>query len=187
MFSRNVTLVCISLIAVLIGLIVFWPDKKSDAAENAQKDRYGRQTDVSGSSDSKADQARSAIRARTTGKNAPQKIRTESGLVYQVLQKGTGDRPSIEENVKVSYRGYLPDGTEFDSTQEGESRTFPVKAVIRGWAEGIQLMRVGSRYRFIIPPELAYGEKGVGGMIKPNQTLIFEVELLAIKAPANEK
>ena len=106
---------------------------------------------------------------------------TESGLQYEVLTQGDGPRPSATQQVSVNYRGTLIDGTEFDSSYErGEPATFPVNRVIGGWTEALQLMSVGSKYRLVIPSNLAYGERGSGPTIGPNATLIFEVELLAI-------
>ena len=108
-------------------------------------------------------------------------VTTESGLQYEVLTQGDGPRPSATQQVSVNYRGTLIDGTEFDSSYErGEPATFPVNRVIGGWTEALQLMSVGSKYRLVIPSNLAYGERGSGPTIGPNATLIFEVELLAI-------
>lgn len=109
-------------------------------------------------------------------------ITTDSGLQYQVLVECEGASPSATDSVTVHYVGTLEDGTEFDSSySRGQPATFPLDGVIAGWTEGLQLMTVGSRYRFIIPPELAYGEAGAGAAIPPNATLIFEVELLGIE------
>ncbi len=106
---------------------------------------------------------------------------TDSGLQYLVLEKGDGPTPEATDRVTVHYRGTLLDGTEFDSSYaRGEPATFPLNGVIAGWTEGLQLMPVGSKYKFFVPSELAYGERGAGGRIGPNATLIFEVELLEI-------
>jgi FKBP-type peptidyl-prolyl cis-trans isomerase len=106
---------------------------------------------------------------------------TESGLQYEVITLGSGPRPSATDQVSVNYRGTLLDGTEFDSSYErGEPATFAVGQVISGWTEVLQLMPVGSKYRVVIPSDLAYGDRGAGNDIGPNATLIFEVELLAI-------
>jgi len=106
---------------------------------------------------------------------------TASGLQYTVLKEGSGAKPVITDKVKVHYTGTLIDGTIFDSSVErGNPITFPLNGVIKGWTEGLQLMTVGSKYKFFIPYELAYGERGAGQSIPPYATLIFEVELLEI-------
>jgi FKBP-type peptidyl-prolyl cis-trans isomerase FkpA/FKBP-type peptidyl-prolyl cis-trans isomerase FklB len=106
---------------------------------------------------------------------------TGSGLQYEVLQEGTGPKPGPEDQVSVNYKGTLLDGTQFDSSYDrGEPAVFGVKGVVPGFAEALQLMPVGSHYRFYIPSELGYGPQGTGGPIGPNATLIFEVELLEI-------
>lgn len=107
---------------------------------------------------------------------------TDSGLQYEVIEAGDGERPGAEDTVTVHYRGTLLDGTEFDSSySRGEPATFPLNGVIPGWTEGLQLMPVGSTYKFYIPSELAYGERGAGQAIGPNSTLVFDVELLEIQ------
>ncbi len=104
---------------------------------------------------------------------------TASGLQYKVIKEGTGPKPTMSQTVKVNYEGSLIDGTIFDSSyQRGEPIEFGVTQVIAGWTEGLQLMSVGSIYMFYIPSELAYGPRGAGGLIGPNETLIFKVELL---------
>ena len=106
---------------------------------------------------------------------------TESGLQYQVVTEGTGDKPNATDKVKVHYTGTLLDGTKFDSSVDrGEPMEFPVNGVIKGWTEVLQLMPVGSKYIVWIPSDLAYGERGAGQDIKPNSTLKFEIELLEI-------
>jgi FKBP-type peptidyl-prolyl cis-trans isomerase len=106
-----------------------------------------------------------------------------SGLQYKVLQAGTGPKPAPTDTVVCNYRGTLLDNTEFDSSyKRGQPATFPVNGVIKGWTEALQLMPVGSKWQLFIPAELAYGERGAGGQIGPNATLIFEVELLSIQA-----
>lgn len=107
--------------------------------------------------------------------------RTYSGLQYEVLRPGSGARPSSFNRVKVHYHGYLPDGTVFDSSvQRGQPATFGLNQVIAGWREGIPLMQEGAKYRFTVPPHLAYGERGMPPKIGPNQTLVFDVELLQV-------
>ena len=107
---------------------------------------------------------------------------TESGLQYEVLTQGDGKKPAATDTVKVHYQGTLIDGTEFDSSyKRGEPISFPLNRVIKGWTEGVALMPVGSKYKFYIPSDLAYGERGAGAKIGPDSTLIFTVELLAIE------
>jgi len=105
-----------------------------------------------------------------------------SGVQYKVLSAGTGPKPTLEQTVVCQYRGTLIDGKEFDSSyKRGQPATFPVKGVIKGWTEVLQLMPVGSKWQVFIPPDLAYGTRGAGADIGPNATLIFEIELVAIK------
>lgn len=108
-------------------------------------------------------------------------VTTASGLQYLVVQEGGGARPTAESTVKVHYHGTLPDGTVFDSSVErGEPIEIPLNRAIPGWAEGVPLMTVGSKYTFWVPAALAYGEQGTPGPIGPNQALVFEIELLEI-------
>jgi FKBP-type peptidyl-prolyl cis-trans isomerase FklB len=105
-----------------------------------------------------------------------------SGLQYKVLTEGSGKTPKAEDTVTVNYKGTLIDGTEFDSSyKRGQPATFKVSGVIKGWTEALQLMKEGSKWLLFIPPELAYGERGQGSRIPPNSTLIFEIELIAVK------
>lgn len=105
----------------------------------------------------------------------------ESGLQYEVISEGTGNKPAATDNVTVHYTGKLTDGTVFDSSVErGQPATFPVNGVIPGWVEGLQLMTEGSKWTLHIPYNLAYGEQGAGGSIPPFATLIFDVELIKI-------
>jgi len=104
-----------------------------------------------------------------------------SGLQYEVITEGHGIKPSASNKVTCHYHGMLIDGTVFDSSvKRGQPATFPLNMVIKGWTEGLQLMAVGSKWRFFIPPHLAYGERQTGAHIGPNSTLIFEVELLGV-------
>ena len=112
----------------------------------------------------------------------PEVKTTASGLQYMVLQEGSGDHPSASSNVTVHYTGKNLDGSVFDSSVErGQPATFPLNDVIAGWTEGVQLMKPGAKYRFWIPSDLAYGERGAGADIAPGATLMFDVELLSIQ------
>jgi FKBP-type peptidyl-prolyl cis-trans isomerase FklB len=114
-------------------------------------------------------------------KNNPGVIELPSGLQYSVITEGTGIKAKASNQVKVHYTGTLIDGTVFDSSvSRGEPATFGVTQVIAGWVEGLQLMSKGSKYKFFIPSNLAYGAQGAGKLIGPHSTLIFEVELLDI-------
>lgn len=107
---------------------------------------------------------------------------TASGLQYQVLRDGNGKQPKATDQVKCHYEGTLIDGTKFDSSYDrGQTATFPLNQVIAGWTEGLQLMHEGAKYRFFIPYQLAYGERGAGASIPPYAALIFDVELVAVK------
>ena len=106
---------------------------------------------------------------------------TASGLVYRSLQDGQGASPMATDKVKVHYRGTFPDGKEFDSSyKRNQPIDFPLNGVIACWTEGVQLMKVGGKAKLTCPPAIAYGTRGAGGVIPPNATLQFEVELIAI-------
>ena len=122
-------------------------------------------------------------------KAKPGVVTLPSGLQYKIVQPGTGPKPTPADVVVCNYSGKLIDGTEFDSSyKRGQPATFPVGQVIKGWTEALQLMPVGSKWQLFIPPTLAYGDKGTnGGPIGPNETLIFDVELLSIQAKAEAK
>lgn len=107
---------------------------------------------------------------------------TASGLQYQVLRDGNGKQPKATDQVECHYEGTLIDGTKFDSSYDrGQTATFPLNQVIAGWTEGLQLMHEGAKYRFFIPYQLGYGERGAGASIPPYAALIFDVELVAVK------
>ena len=113
-----------------------------------------------------------------------------SGLQYKVIKQGDGPKPTASDTVVTNYRGTLIDGKEFDSSyKRGQPATFPVGQVIKGWTEALQLMPVGSKWQLYIPSNLAYGDRGAGGDIGPNSTLIFDIELLSIqdKKPADKQ
>jgi FKBP-type peptidyl-prolyl cis-trans isomerase len=131
-----------------------------------------------------AEAAQAGVRFLEDNGQRPEVRITDSGLQYEVLEEGEAgaDSPRASDTVTVHYHGTLIDGTVFDSSVErNEPATFGLNQVISGWTEGVQLMKVGDKYRFYIPPELAYGEAGAGGIIGPNATLIFDVELLEIQ------
>jgi FKBP-type peptidyl-prolyl cis-trans isomerase FklB len=110
---------------------------------------------------------------------------TASGLQYKVMKEGTGPQPKASDTVTVDYKGTLIDGTEFDSSyKRGQPATFPLNGVIKGWTEGLQLMKTGAKYQFFIPSDLAYGARAMGPDISPNSTLIFEVELKNVQPAA---
>lgn len=109
--------------------------------------------------------------------------KTESGLLYEVLTAGSGAKPKPTDTVKVNYKGTLPDGTEFDSSyKRGEPVSFQVNQIIPGWQEALVMMPKGAKWKVVLPPELGYGAQGAGRAIGPNQTLVFEIELLDIAA-----
>jgi FKBP-type peptidyl-prolyl cis-trans isomerase len=115
-------------------------------------------------------------------KTKPGVVTLPSGVQYKVITAGTGPKATLEQTVMCHYRGTFIDGKEFDNSfKRGQPATFPVKGVIKGWTEVLQLMTVGSKWQVFIPSALAYGERGAGVDIGPNATLIFEIELVAIK------
>jgi len=114
-------------------------------------------------------------------KQKPGVVALPSGLQYEILTEGTGAKPLATNKVTCHYHGTLINGTIFDSSvQRGQPATFPLNMVIKGWTEGLQLMPLGSKWRFFIPADLAYGDRHVSAQIGPNSTLIFDVELLGI-------
>ncbi len=109
------------------------------------------------------------------------KVTTASGIVFEMLQNGSGPSPTATDRVKVHYRGTFPDGREFDSSyKRGEPTEFPLNRVIPCWTEAVQLMKPGGKARITCPPGLAYGERGAGSAVPPNATLNFEIELISI-------
>ncbi|MBW6489592.1 MAG: FKBP-type peptidyl-prolyl cis-trans isomerase [Lentimicrobium sp.] len=144
-----------------------------------QMEMMAKQQKAAETSNAIARQAGEAFLAENRTKSGV--IETPSGLQYRVITEGSGDHPSAEDVVEVHYTGRLIDGTVFDSSVErGESIKFPLNGVIPGWTEGVQLMCPGSKYEFVIPSELAYGERGTGP-IPGGSVLIFEVELISIE------
>ena len=111
----------------------------------------------------------------------PDKVTLPGGILYESLKEGAGQSPKATDTVRVHYRGTFPDGREFDSSKGGKPAEFPLNRVIRCWTEGVQQMKAGGKAKLICPPAAAYGERGAGGgVIPPNATLHFEIELLSI-------
>lgn len=134
----------------------------------------------------KADKANANLKAGqdflAQNKNKPGVTELPSGLQYEVLVQGNGEKPTAQNEVTCHYHGTLIDGTVFDSSvQRGKPASFPLNMVIKGWTEGLQLMPTGSKWRFFIPPHLGYGDRQVSAQIGPNSTLVFEVELIDFK------
>ena len=129
-----------------------------------------------------AESQASARKFLEENKKKPGVTETPSGLQYEVITMGSGSKPASTDTVITHYHGTLTNGEVFDSSvKRGEPVSFPVNQVIPGWTEALQMMPVGSKWKLVIPSNLAYGEQGAGGVIGPNETLIFEVELLGIK------
>ena len=111
----------------------------------------------------------------------PGAVVTASGLVYKSIKDGSGASPKATDTVKVHYKGTFPDGKEFDSSYKtGQPAEFPLNGVIKCWTEGVQMMKTGGKARLTCPAAIAYGERGAGGVIPPNATLVFEIELLGV-------
>jgi FKBP-type peptidyl-prolyl cis-trans isomerase FkpA len=117
----------------------------------------------------------------TAAAKEPGAVVTSTGLVYRVVEEGTGASPTASDTVKVHYKGTFPDGKEFDSSyKRGTPLEFPLGRVIPCWTEGVQLMKIGGKAKLTCPSAIAYGDRGAGGVIPPNATLVFDVELLGI-------
>ena len=122
-----------------------------------------------------------ALALGSTAAGAAEPVTTASGLVYEELKAGSGEQPTAADKVRVHYVGTFPDGREFDSSvRRGQPAEFPLGKVIKCWTEGVQRMKVGGKARLVCPPAIAYGERGAGGVIPPNATLVFEIELLGV-------
>ncbi|TAG29794.1 MAG: FKBP-type peptidyl-prolyl cis-trans isomerase [Verrucomicrobia bacterium] len=171
--------------------------KGLDAAFSGTKDKFspetfgpeiqrvlgGRQQAAAAKASAAAESESAAFFAEL--KKNPKILTTPSGLHYEVIEAGSGDKPKPEDTVKVHYTGTLVNGTKFDSSVDrGEPAEFPLNGVIPGWTEGLQLVGVGGKLKLYIPSKLGYGEQGAGGSIPPNATLVFDVELLEIKPAA---
>lgn len=137
-----------------------------------------------------AKKSQAGVAYLAANKDKPGVVVLPSGLQYKIITPGTGPKPTAADTVVCNYRGTLIDGTEFDSSyKRGQPATFPVSQVIKGWTEALQLMPVGSKWELYIPSSLAYGERGTpnGGPIGPNETLVFEVELMSIQPKTEAK
>lgn len=154
-------------------------EKMQTLLQEAQmKAQQARQEKMAAAGEENA-KASAAFLAEVEGKDGVTK--TTSGLLYEVLSEGEGKSPAATDQVTVHYHGTLPSGDVFDSSvQRGQPATFGLNQVIKGWTEGVQLMKEGAKYRFYIPSDLAYGSQGAGASIGPNQALVFEVELLSV-------
>lgn len=149
---------------------------KADKANGIIQTYFAKVASEEGAKNTKAGEEFLAANASKAGV-----VTLPSGLQYEIMKVGTGPKPTDEDQVKCHYHGTTIDGKVFDSSVDrGEPVVFPVKGVIPGWTEALKLMPVGSKWKLFIPSALAYGEKGAGADIKPNSTLIFEVELLEI-------
>ena len=139
--------------------------------------KYCEREEINGAKASEAGKKFLADNAKRSGVTT-----TKSGLQYEILKEGNGPKPAATDTVVVHYHGTTIEGKVFDSSvKRGKPATFPVNQVIPGWTEALQLMPVGSKWKLVIPSELAYGPRGAGADIKPNSVLVFEVELLEIK------
>jgi FKBP-type peptidyl-prolyl cis-trans isomerase FklB len=162
------------------GTLLLTEEEKEAVIATLQQTMRTRQAEAARAAGEKNKQEGNAFLA--ANKAAPGVVVLPSGLQYKVLKEGTGRKPTLDDTVECHYRGTLVDGKEFDSSyKRNEPATFPVKGVIPGWTEVLQLMPVGSKWQVVIPPALAYGERGAGADIGPNATLVFEVELVGIK------
>jgi FKBP-type peptidyl-prolyl cis-trans isomerase FklB len=165
----------------LSGVKPLMSDEEIGATLNALQEQIRRkQVQIAAAAADENKKAGEAFLAQNKGKDGV--VTLPSGLQYKILKAGNGNKPTEKDTVECNYRGTLLNGNEFDSSyRRGQPATFGLTAVIPGWKEALQLMPVGSKWQLFIPPELAYGERGAGREIGPNATLIFEVELLAIK------
>ncbi len=175
-------------IVVLVGAVLFLVFRSDETAEDDQskseKARSEQAVRSSSSSSGENDKVGRRVVSKRVLRDKPKVITTESGLRYEILTEGEGDSPGPSSRVKVHYSGTLADGTVFDSSRErGQPAVFGLNQVIKGWTEGLQLMKPGALYRFVIPSDLAYGDSGAGSAIPAGATLTFEVELISIEKP----
>jgi FKBP-type peptidyl-prolyl cis-trans isomerase FkpA/FKBP-type peptidyl-prolyl cis-trans isomerase FklB len=172
------TISIIIIIVVVIGLALLLRHKanKAEAPVPTTQETQTTETTPTSSVSSESSDGKTSTKANMETHT------TASGLQYKVIREGSGPKPTAAQTVEVNYEGKLTDGKVFDSSYaRGQSISFPLNRVIKGWTEGLQLMSVGSEYEFTIPGDLAYGAQGIPGTIPPNATLIFKVELLGVK------
>ena len=171
---------------VLLGLAAFFLVRGGrllpESGENTEEKKRNTRSVTRSSSSDRTEGSRRLVKSDRILREKAEVAMTESGLIYEVLVQGDGRRPGPTSKVKVHYVGTFEDGKVFDSSREHGQQPLelPLNAVIKGWAEGLQIMREGAQYRFEIPPELAYGDSGTGGRIPPGSTLIFDVELIEV-------
>lgn len=168
----------------LAGAASKYPEEQVRAAiEALQRHMQAKQQEAAQNASVKNQRDGAAFLA--ANKDKPGIVTLPSGLQYQVIRAGTGPSPQAADTVKVHYTGTLLDGTVFDSSVErGQPAEFPVNGVIRGWTEALQRMKVGDKWKLFIPADLAYGDRGAGGVIGPGAVLTFDVELLDVKPAA---
>ena len=155
------------------------PDSELAAAMEMVREEVLAAREAARSEEAAANREAGGAYQATNGAN-PDVVTTASGLQYEVLEEGTGDAPAADDRVRLHYRGTLVDGVEFDSSLGGDPVVFSVGDMIDGFSEALQLMREGSRFNVVIPPELGYGMAGTAGLIGPDATLLFEIELIEI-------
>ena len=171
----------------LSGSKTLLTDEEAQAAIKAVQEEVGKKQQEKMQAAAAANKKEgNAFLAENKGKEGV--VTLPSGLEYKIVKEGTGPKPTASDTVVCNYRGTLIDGKEFDSSyKRGQPATFPVSGVIKGWTEALQLMPVGSKWQLFVPPDLAYGDRGVGADIGPDSTLVFEVELLSIQDKSKDK
>ena len=156
-------------------------DDKSETAESTETE-----TTIEAGTEASGEAVNADIAYLAENKAVNGVVETESGLQYRIVTSGSGATPTADDFVTVHYAGRLIDGTEFDSSyKRGEPATFPAGRLIKGWTEALLLMQVGDKWELTIPADIAYGERGAGGVIPPGATLVFDIELLGIKSEAD--